>query len=145
MPGKIGCEYYFTFGHLHAHRPAAEIYIGLSGEGLMLLQHEITVETQVLPLRSNTVIYVPGFTVHRTINTGDKPLIYVGVYPAQAGHDYGAIAKDNFVKAVLEIEGQPVVMDRQEAAAFISKNENPQIMEVKATPLNPLLQEGGSD
>lgn len=124
MPGKIGCEYYFTFGHFHAHRSAAEVYIGLSGEGLMLLQHEMTAETHVQALKSNTVIYVLGHTAHRTINTGVEPLIYLGVYPAQAGHDYGIIAQQNFNKVVLDMDGQPVVMDRQEALAFISKTED---------------------
>lgn len=123
MPGKIGCEYYFTFGHFHAHRPAAEVYIGISGEGLMLLQHETTEETQVQALKLNTVVYVPGYTAHRTINTGGKPLIYLGIYPAQAGHDYGIVAQQNFDKVVLDIDGQPVVMGRQEALAFISKKE----------------------
>jgi len=115
MPGKIGREYYFTAGHLHAFRPAAEFYIGLTGEGLMLLQHEITGETLVFPLRANLVVYVPGYTAHRTVNCGTTPLSYLGVYPAQAGHDYGMIAEKNFNKVVLEINGQPVVMDRQEA------------------------------
>ena len=32
-PGKIGREYYLTKGHFHAWRPAAEVYIGLAGEG----------------------------------------------------------------------------------------------------------------
>jgi glucose-6-phosphate isomerase len=121
MPGKIGREYYFTLGHMHAHRPAAEVYIGLSGQGLMLLQHEMTGETQVHPLKPNTVVYVPGYTAHRTINTGLKPLVYLGVYPAQAGHDYGIIAKENFNKVVLDIDGRPVVIGRQEAFEIISK------------------------
>ena len=120
MPGKIGLEYYFTLGHFHVHRPAAEFYIGLSGQGLMLLQDESTGETQGQPLKPNTAVYVPGHTAHRTINTGDIPLTYLGIYPAEAGHDYGIIAEQNFSKVVLEIDGQPVVMDRQEALAFIS-------------------------
>ena len=120
MPGKIGSEYYFTFGHLHAHRPAAEVYVGLSGQGLMLLQHEISGDTQVQPLKPNTIVYVPGYTAHRTINTGAKPLIYLGVYPAQAGHDYGIIAQKNFDTVVLEVDGQPVMMDRREALAYHS-------------------------
>lgn len=123
MPGKVGSEYYFTLGHFHAHRPAAEIYIGISGEGLMLLQHETTGKTQVQPLKCNTVVYVPGHTAHRTINIGTKPLIYLGVYPAQAGHDYGIIAKKNFNKVILDIDGQLAILDRQEALALISKKE----------------------
>lgn len=119
MPGKIGREYYFTAGHLHAFRPAAEFYIGLAGEGLMLLQHEITGETVVQPLRANLVVYVPGNTAHRTVNCGPTPLSYLGVYPAQAGHDYGVIAEKNFNKVVLEIDGQLTVLDRQEALKLI--------------------------
>ena len=144
MPGKIGCEYYFTFGHIHAHRPAAEIYIGLSGQGLMLLQHEITGETQVQPLESNTVIYVPGCTAHRTINTGDKPLIYLGIYPAQAGHDYGFITQKNFNKVVLEVDRRPAVMDRREALAFISTRELKKRGNEKSKTSDQLIQEGGS-
>jgi glucose-6-phosphate isomerase, archaeal len=121
MPGKIGVEYYFTAGHLHAHRPAAEFYIGLSGDGLMLLQHELTGETQVQPLKANTVVYVPGYTAHRTVNCGTAPLLYIGVYPAEAGHDYGIIAERNFDQVVIEVDGHPVVMDRLEATRRILK------------------------
>jgi glucose-6-phosphate isomerase len=66
------------------------------------------------------VVYVPGYTAHRTINTGAIPLVYLGVYPAQAGHDYGSIAHKNFDNVVLEIDGQPVLMDRREALAYHS-------------------------
>jgi glucose-6-phosphate isomerase len=119
MPGKIGCEYFFTAGHFHAYRPAAEFYIGLSGEGLILLEDEFTGDTQVLPLRPNTAVYVPGYTAHRTVNFGSEPLTYLGVYSAQAGHDYGLLAKRNFNKVVLEIDGEPVTMDRQSAQEML--------------------------
>ncbi|EIP99203.1 thermophilic glucose-6-phosphate isomerase-like enzyme [Opitutaceae bacterium TAV1] len=101
-PGRIGNEYYLTKGHLHTHRPAAEIYIGLSGDGAMLLEDEHnTDECRLAPLRAHTAIYVPGHTAHRTVNTGDKPLVYLGIYPANAGHDYGAIAEKNFAHVVV--------------------------------------------
>src|SRR5208282_1374624 len=51
MPGKIGREYFMTKGHLHAWRPAAEFYFGLSGEGMMLLEDEVTGESRLAPLR----------------------------------------------------------------------------------------------
>ena len=41
-PGKVGREYYLTKGHFHETREAAEVYIGLSGEGCMLLEDEQT-------------------------------------------------------------------------------------------------------
>jgi glucose-6-phosphate isomerase len=109
-----------TKGHYHAWRPAAEVYIGLSGEGLMLFEHETSGETRLLPFTANSVIYVPGFTAHRTLNTGDVPLSYLGIYPAAAGHDYGAIAERNFKKVVVAVDGQPTLMERE---AFLEKLE----------------------
>lgn len=118
MPGRIGTEYYMTKGHYHAWRPAAEVYIGLSGSGMMLLEHETTGASRLLPFTPDSVIYVPGFTAHRTLNTGDVPLSYLGIYPADAGHDYGAIAERNFKKVVVAVDGQPTLMDR---TAFLKR------------------------
>ena len=102
-----------TKGHYHAWRPAAEVYIGLSGEGMMLLEDETTWASRLLPFTPNSVIYVPGHTAHRTINTGQVPLAYLGIYPAEAGHDYGAIAQRNFKKVVVAVDGSPTLMDRE--------------------------------
>ncbi|MGE5221822.1 MAG: glucose-6-phosphate isomerase family protein [Omnitrophica WOR_2 bacterium] len=112
LPGKIGREYLLTRGHYHDWRPAAEIYFGLSGEGMMLLENEDGDESQELALRPNSAVYVPGFTAHRTVNTGDVPLVYIGVYPAQAGHDYGSLASRNFRMVVVEVGGKPTIMER---------------------------------
>jgi len=111
-PGKVGDEYNFTKGHYHEWREAAEIYIGLSGEGYMLLEHETSGETQFLPLKPNHIVYVPGHTAHRTINTGDTPLTYIGIYSPRAGHDYGALAEKNFAHVVVERDGAPQLMPR---------------------------------
>jgi glucose-6-phosphate isomerase len=69
-PGKVGNEYFMTKGHLHETRGAAEVYIGLSGEGMMLLEDEVTGESRMEPLGAGKVVYVPGHTAHRTMNTG---------------------------------------------------------------------------
>jgi glucose-6-phosphate isomerase len=114
MPGKVGDEYFLTKGHLHAWRDAAEVYIGLTGGGLMLLENEVTGETETAPLGQGDAVYVPGFTAHRTINTGDLPLTYMGVYPSEAGHDYGAIAERNFLKVVVDRDGLPALLPREE-------------------------------
>ena len=113
MPGRIGSEYYLTKGHFHAWREAAEVYIGLRGQGMMLLQDEQGA-SKLLPLGADEIVYVPGHTAHRTINTGTVPLIYLGVYPSAAGHDYAQIAQQNFQKIVLERDGKPVVLDRSD-------------------------------
>lgn len=113
-PGRVGAEYFMTKGHLHAWRAAAEVYIGLSGRGVMLLEDEVTGESRTAPLEPHLVVYVPGGTAHRTMNTGDAPLTYVGIYPAKAGHDYGAIARNNFRCVVVERDGRPVMVERNQ-------------------------------
>lgn len=110
--GKVGSEYYLTKGHLHAHRPAAEVYIGLSGEGAMLLEDEASGASRLVPLGKGRIVYVPGHTAHRTVNTGADPLVYIGVFPANAGHDYASIAERNFRKIVIERAGAPVLVER---------------------------------
>lgn len=101
-PGKVGREYFLTRGHLHETRESAEVYIGQSGDGFMILEDEITQATRLEPLGAGRVVYVPGHTAHRTVNTGGTPLTYFGVYPAKAGHDYGVISLRNFLKVVIE-------------------------------------------
>lgn len=113
-PGRIGDEYFMTKGHLHAWRPAAEYYVGLRGHGVMLLEHEDDAHASMVPLTPDSAVYVPGYTAHRTINTGDEPLTYLGIYPAQAGHDYGVIAERNFRHVVVAREGGPVMVARAE-------------------------------
>jgi glucose-6-phosphate isomerase len=114
-PGRIADEYFMTRGHLHSWREAAEFYIGLSGEGVMLLEDEAGGESRMVPLRPNYIVYVPGKTAHRTINTGPMPLTYLGVYPAKAGHDYDAIAGGNFRCVVVERDGQPAMLQRNKS------------------------------
>ena len=113
MPGRVGAEYFLTRGHLHAWREASEIYIGLSGEGMMLLETE-SGEQRALPLTPQALVYVPGHTAHRTVNTGSEALVYLGIYPARAGHDYASIAEDNFAQVVIASKGEPIVMKRAE-------------------------------
>jgi glucose-6-phosphate isomerase len=114
MPGRIGREYFMTKGHLHSWRLAAEVYLGLAGEGVMLLEDEASGETRMVDLRPNGIVYVPGQTAHRTVNVGSTPCIYLGVYPARAGHDYQAIARKNFRCVVIEQHGVPTLVERNE-------------------------------
>ncbi len=55
-PGKVGAEYFMTKGHLHAWRPAAEVYIGLRGNGVMLLEDETTGESRMEVLAHNSIV-----------------------------------------------------------------------------------------
>lgn len=119
MPGQVGSEYYLTKGHFHAWRPAAEVYIGLKGEGMMVFEDEATGHSELKPLSAGQITYVPGSTAHRTVNIGNEPLLYVGVYSSRAGHDYGAIAERNFLMALVEQDGKPVLIDRKEYLASL--------------------------
>jgi glucose-6-phosphate isomerase len=111
-PGSVGDEYFLTKGHIHTWRDAAEVYIGIAGRGAMLLEDEATGESQMVTLHPNSVVYVPARTGHRTMNTGDQPLVYLGVYPAKAGHDYGAFAERNFRCVVLKRDGRACMLKR---------------------------------
>ncbi|HHY89716.1 MAG TPA: glucose-6-phosphate isomerase [Chloroflexi bacterium] len=123
LPGKIGREYFMTKGHYHAWKPAAEVYIGFQGRGVMLLESEDGRQVELVPLEANSIVYVPGNTAHRTINIGDEPLTYIGIYPARAGHDYGSIAVKNFAHVVVEVDGEPRLMKREDFLKEIAINK----------------------
>jgi glucose-6-phosphate isomerase len=110
MPGRIGREYYMTKGHFHAVRNTAEIYLCLRGSGYMLMENAQG-ETSAVEMRPNAAVYVPAAWAHRSVNTGNEPLISFCVYPGDAGHDYGTIETKGFKKRIVEIDGKPEIID----------------------------------
>jgi len=110
MPGKIGREYYMTKGHYHEVRDTAEIYLCVRGTGYMLMETEEG-QTSAVEMRPDVAVYVPARWAHRSINTGDEPLISFCVYPGDAGHDYGTIETEGFRKRIVEIDGRPQIID----------------------------------
>jgi len=115
MPGKIGREYYMTKGHYHAVRDTAEIYLCVRGTGYMLMETEDG-QTSAVEMRPNVAVYVPARWAHRSVNTGDEPLVSFCVYPGDAGHDYGAIRTKGFRKRIVEIDGKPTIIDNPPAS-----------------------------
>ncbi|NPA48053.1 MAG: cupin domain-containing protein [Thermococci archaeon] len=109
-PGRVGREFFFTKGHFHARADRAEVYHTLRGKGGMLLQ---TPEGKVewVPMWPGTVVYVPPYWAHRTVNTGEEPLVFLAVYPADAGHDYGSIREKGFAKLVVDEDGEVRLVD----------------------------------
>lgn len=67
-----------------------------------------------MELSAGTIVSVPGSTAHRTVNFGDVPLVYIGVYPATPGHDYGSIAENNFRLVAVAGSAGPEVRDREQ-------------------------------
>lgn len=96
-PGKIGDEFYLTRGHIHAKADRPEIYHGQAGRGLMLLESPEG-ETRTIEIAPNAVCYVPPYWIHRSINIGTDDLVMAFSYPADAGQDYGIIARSNGMK-----------------------------------------------
>ncbi len=109
-PGHIGDEYHMTKGHFHAKRDRGELYLGLAGEGYVLLQ---TDDGQVRNVRMQpgAVVYVPPWWAHRTVNTGNGSLTFLSVWPGDAGHDYGTIEKSGFARLLVKRKGKPVFVD----------------------------------
>jgi glucose-6-phosphate isomerase len=53
----------------------------------------------------NKMVYVPPYWAHRSVNTGSEPLVSYCVYNAEAGHNYGDIEKEGFIKRVFRRGG----------------------------------------
>lgn len=69
---------------------AGEVYFGLRGTGLLLLQTEQG-DARLEKVFAGSVHIIPGFTAHRLINTGEEVLSALAVWPGIAGHDYAAL------------------------------------------------------
>ena len=109
-PGQVGDEYFMTKGHFHTILDTSEVYYGLSGHGMMLME---TPEGDVDAKEVNPgeALYVPGRWAHRSVNTGTEPLVMLFVYRSDAGHDYGTIEEKGYRKIVVERDGKPVLLD----------------------------------
>ena len=110
LPGAIGGEFHMTKGHYHARREQGEVYFGLSGRGMLLLQTEAG-ETSEIEMVAGSAAYVPPFWAHRTVNIGAEDFVFFSVWEARAGHDYGTIERDGFRKLVVLRAGGVAVVD----------------------------------
>ena len=107
---------YFNCIHVAGGYPVEPVDIHASVRHLDCLYEKLTLTDKVVhaySLGAERVVYVPGHTAHRTVNTGAEPLVYWGVLSSRAGHDYGALAENNFALVVVEIEGRPQVLTRE--------------------------------
>lgn len=110
QPGLVGEEFFMTKGHYHSVPNTAEIYLCLRGEGYMAMK---TAGGRFAAERMTRgrMVYVPPFWAHRSINTGPRePLVSFCAYPAEAGHNYGDIAKEGFPKRLFR-RNDPCVIE----------------------------------
>lgn len=119
-PGRVGDEYFMTKGHYHQKSGTAEVYYGLAGVGLMLLQTRGGV-WRIVDIGPGTVVYVPPHWGHRSINTGEAPLVLLFTFPGDAGHDYGTIETTGFARLVVAREGRPTVVENPRYTAEIPR------------------------
>ena len=107
-PGTVGRECFMTKGHYHTIAATAEIYLCLAGEGFMVMK---TAEGRfdAQPMQRGRMVYVPPLWAHRSVNTGDEPLVSFCVYPADAGHNYGDIESEGFPRRVFRVDGKVVI------------------------------------
>ncbi|HTI02982.1 MAG TPA: glucose-6-phosphate isomerase [Acidisoma sp.] len=97
-PGRIGREYFFTRGHIHARADRPEIYYGESGQGIMLLESPEG-EVRALPIGPRDIVYVPPYWIHRSVNVGNDDLVMTFAYPADSGQDYGIIERSGGMRS----------------------------------------------
>ena len=109
-PGKVGNEYFMTKGHFHTILETAETYYCLSGEGYMLIENPEG-DWSAQKISAGEMVYVPPRYAHRSINTGDTPLVTHFVFRADAGHDYGTIETKGYRKLIVEKDGKPTIID----------------------------------
>lgn len=108
-PGTVGGEYHMTKGHFHATWRRSEIYVTLSGNGLLLMATQDGTHREE-PMAPGTVSYIPGGWAHRSVVTGDEPLVFLATYIADAGYDYATIVERGFpVLAVRGDDGPQIV------------------------------------
>ncbi len=99
-PGRVGEEFFMTRGHFHLRRDKGEVYYTQSGEGLLLLESREG-ETRSVAMRPGSCVFIPPDWAHRSINTGDVPLVFVWVCSTDAGHDYADILNHGMRKLVV--------------------------------------------
>lgn len=103
-PGKVGSEFFMTRGHIHANIERPELYFGLKGEGLMLMESPDG-DTRIVEIRANTVCYVPPRWIHRSVNLGGEDFVMLFCYPADSGQDYAIIERSNGMKLRIVDDG----------------------------------------
>ena len=109
-PGKVGNEYFMTKGHFHTILATAEVYYCLSGEGYLLLESPEG-DWSAQKLSPGVMVYVPPRYAHRSINTGNTPMVTFFCFRGDAGHDYGTIETKGYRKLLVEKDGRVDIID----------------------------------
>lgn len=104
-PGKVGEEFAMTRGHLHSRPEHAELYYGIAGSGVMLLE-TLDGQSRALPITPGVAIHVPGNWIHRSVNVGSERLITIFAYATIAGQDYEIIERAGGMSQLVISDGE---------------------------------------
>lgn len=94
LPGLVGDEYAMTRGHIHEVSETAEVYHCVAGHGVLLME-TIEGDLRTVEMSEDTIAYVPGHWIHRSVNVGSTPLVTVFTYDASAGQDYTVVERSH--------------------------------------------------
>ena len=103
-PGRVGSEYFMTRGHLHNRADRAETYYCLSGHGVLLME-TLNGNVEAAEMRPGTLVYVPPFWIHRSVNIGSEVFATLFSYPADAGQNFEIVRKAGGFKLLVVGEG----------------------------------------
>jgi glucose-6-phosphate isomerase len=103
-PGRVGHEFFMTRGHLHRRPECAELYVGVQGSGVMLLD-SVGGESRAIEFGPGEAVCVPGGWVHRSVNVGPTRLASLFCYASDAGQDYELIARAGGMKQLIVADG----------------------------------------
>lgn len=104
-PGTVGQEYAMTRGHLHAVADRSELYVGLSGRGVLVLD-TLDGRSEVVEVAPGKAVYVPGYWVHRSVNVGAERFVTLFSYAADAGQDYAIIERAGGMRSLVVTDGE---------------------------------------
>ena len=93
-----------TRGHLHVKADRAEVYVGLTGRGVMLLE-TLDGQSKAIEVGPGEAVYVPGHWVHRSVNVGTERFATLFCFASDAGQDYEIIARAGGMKQLVVAHG----------------------------------------
>lgn len=119
-PGRVGYEYFMTRGHIHGRVDRPELYVGLKGSGLMVME-SVDGQTRIVEMAPMTACYVPPYWIHRSVNVGDDDFAMLFSYPADSGQDYEIIARSNGMKTRI-VQDVLAIWKAEENAGYVPRS-----------------------
>jgi glucose-6-phosphate isomerase, archaeal len=105
QPGKVGSEFFMTRGHLHKRADRAETYYCLAGHGILLME-SLEGKSEAAEMRPGSLVYVPPFWVHRSVNVGSDIFATLFSYPADAGQDFDIVKRAGGFRQIVVDDGK---------------------------------------